>query len=180
MSNLHDRGRDAARASSPARPAGGRRDSAVQRLASAIGNAAMSRFAESGSGLLSGGAVHPDVEAAISGARGSGSALDPGVRDKVAPSLGDSLTDVRVHHDEASDTMARAVAARAFTVGADVFFAKGEYRPRTPGGEKLLAHELTHVVQQRGGAKGGRLHVTDPGGALESEAETIADELGGA
>jgi uncharacterized protein DUF4157 len=180
MSAARDHQRERDRASPPAPQGRTVAGDALRRLASGIGNAAMARFAASGSGLLSGGAVHPDVEAAISAARGGGATLDSGVRDRVAPSIGDSLSDVRVHDDAGADALARSVAARAFTVGADVFFAKGEYQPGTPGGDRLLAHELTHVAQQRGGSQTGPLRVTDPGGALESEAEAIADGLDGA
>ena len=94
--------------------------------------------------------MHPDVESAIAAARGHGRALDAPVRERVGEALDDPLTDVRVHTDEHADTLARSVSARAFTTGADIFFAHGEYRPQTSGGDALLAHELTHVVQQRG------------------------------
>jgi Domain of unknown function (DUF4157) len=151
---------------------------ALRRLATAIGNAAMARLAQPGAGLLPGGTVHPDVEAAIGARRGGGSALDASARARIAPTLGDALTDVRVHHDAAADTLARSVEARAFTVGADVFFARGEYRPNTASGDELLAHELTHVAQQRDASQGGTLRVTDPGGAEEAEAESVARELG--
>jgi hypothetical protein len=147
-------------------------------VASSTGNAAFARFAEPGSGILPGGRVHPDVESAIAAARGHGRALDAPVRERVGEALGDSLTDVRVHADERADALARSVSARAFTTGTDIFFAHGEYRPRTASGDVLLAHELTHVVQQRGGPATGPLTVTDSGGALEAEAEAMARELG--
>jgi hypothetical protein len=153
------------------------RPAPVLRLASAVGNTAFARFARSGSGLLPGGRVHPDVEAAIAVARGTGSALDARVRDQIGPAVNDDLSDVRVHTDDRADTLSRAVAARAFTTGNDVFFARGEYRPGTASGDQLLAHELAHVVQQRGAPASGPLTVTDPGGALEAEADAVADEL---
>ena len=84
-----------------------------------------------------------------------------------------------MHTDEHADALARAVSARAFTTGPDIFFARGEYRPATTTGDALLAHELTHVVQQRGSPATGPLTVTDPGGELEAEAEATARELGG-
>jgi hypothetical protein len=152
---------------------------AMRKVASSAGNAAFARFAEPGSGLLPGGRVHPDVESAIGAARGGGRALDAPVRDRVGDALGDPLADVRVHADERADTLARSVSARAFTTGSDIFFAHGEYRPRTTDGDALLAHELTHVVQQRGSPTTGPLTVTDAGGALEAEAEATARELGG-
>jgi hypothetical protein len=151
----------------------------LSKLAANAGNAAFARFAEPGSGLLPGGRVHPDVESAIAAARGGGRALDAPVRERVGDALGDPLADVRVHADEHADTLARSVSARAFTTGTDLFFARGEYRPQTTSGDALLAHELTHVVQQRGSPTTGPLTVTDAGGALEAEAEATARELGG-
>jgi uncharacterized protein DUF4157 len=167
------------RAAEPRREAPPPEAAAARRLASNIGNAAFARFAEPGSGILPGGRVHPDVETAIAAARGRGGALDGTVRDRVGPHLGDSFDDVRVHTDERADALARSVSARAFTTGADIFFARGEYQPRTSGGNALLAHELTHVVQQRGSSTSGPLTVTDPGGTLEDEAHTTAREVGG-
>jgi hypothetical protein len=169
----HEHASEPARESQPA-PA-----EAVRSVASSIGNAAFARFAEPGSGILPGGRVHPEVETAIAAARGQGGALDAGVRDRVGEALGDPLTDVRVHADERADALARSVSARAFTTGSDVFFARGEYQPTTATGDALIAHELTHVVQQRDSPATGPLTVTDPGGELEVEAEAIARELGG-
>ena len=151
---------------------------ALRTVASHSGNAAFARFADPGSGILPSGRVHPDVESAIASARGHGRAVDGPVRARFGESCGDSLTDVRVHVDEHADALARSVSARAFTTGSDIFFARGEYQPRTTGGDELIAHELTHVVQQRGSPVTGPLTVTDPGGTLEGEAEATARELG--
>jgi Domain of unknown function (DUF4157) len=150
----------------------------LRTVASSIGNAAFARFAQPGSGILPGGHVHPDIETAIGAARGHGTALDGAVRERVGDALGDSLADVRVHADESADALARSVSARAFTTGTDIFFARGEYRPETTGGDALLAHELTHVVQQRASPTAGPLTVTDPAGTLEAEADATARELG--
>ena len=155
------------------------RPSALLRMASAMGNAAFGRLARQGSGLLPGGGVHPDVEQAIAARRGSGASLDASVRERVGDALGDPLADVRVHADGEADALARSVSARAFTTGADVFFAAGEYRPGTPSGDELLAHELTHVVQQRGAPTTGPLTVTDPADATEVEADAAARDLRG-
>jgi hypothetical protein len=62
--------------------------------------------------------------------------------------------DVRVHRDAEAHSLARAAHAKAFTVGGHVFFRQGAFEPETPGGRRLLAHELAHVVQQRSGALG--------------------------
>ena len=179
MSGAREHERRPRPAAEPDRGAPRTHAAALQRVASNIGNAAFARFAEPGSALLPGGRVHPDVEAAIAAARGHGGALDATVRERVGATLGDPLADVRVHADERADTLARSVSARAFTTGADIFFARGEYRPRTASGDALLAHELTHVLQQRGSPTTGPLTVTDPAGALEAEADETARELGG-
>ena len=133
-----------------------------------------SALQRSGGGLLEGGRVHPDVTAQINTARGRGAPLDPGIREQMAGALGDSFADVRVHHDSLSSTLANSVQARAFTTGADIFFARGEYQPGAAAGRELLAHELTHVVQQRGAPVTGDMRVSDPGDTLEREAERVA------
>ena len=78
--------------------------------------------------------------------------LDPHVRDKVEAAVGADLGEVRVHHDRAASQAASSLGARAFTVGRDMFFGQGEFRPGTTEGQRLIAHEATHTVQQRGGS----------------------------
>jgi hypothetical protein len=119
------------------------------------------------------------VEAAIAASRGRGQALDSKTRRRVGEGLGDPLADVRVHAGPDADALARSVSARAFTVGSDVFFAEGEHQPGTTDADRLLAHELTHVVQQRDAPAGGPLAVSQPGDSLEREADSAADELAG-
>jgi hypothetical protein len=130
-----------------------------------------------GSGILEGGRVHPRVTAQIASRRGRGTPLDPAVSARMSSSLGDSFSDVRVHTDPLADQLARSVQARAFTTGSDIYFAGGEYAPRSSSGQQLLAHELTHVVQQRGAPTTGELRVSDPGDALEREATRVAGSL---
>lgn len=151
-----------------------------QRLAANVGNRALaSTLARDGAGLLPGGRVHPDVESVIATRRGAGASLDRGSQERFSSDLGDNLGDVRIHTDSTADQLARSVSARAFVTGSDVFFAQGEYKPGTTGGDKLLAHELTHVVQQRGAPSSGPLEVTDPAEPMEREADKVADELTG-
>jgi hypothetical protein len=83
-----------------------------------------------------------------------------------------------VHHDDHAAALSRAVSARAFTVGRDIFFGAGEYSPASAGGRELLTHELAHVVQQRGAAQSGPLSVSEPGDALEREADAAARGIG--
>jgi hypothetical protein len=147
---------------------------APERVASAVGNQGFTMLAREGAGILPGGRAHPDVEAAVAAARGRGSPLDARTRDWAAPRLGDDLGDVRVHDDAASARLARAVGARAFTVGRDVFFGEGEHRPGTSDGDELMGHELVHAVQQRGAAEAGPLTVSQPGDDVEREAGVAA------
>jgi hypothetical protein len=151
-----------------------------ERLASEVGNRAFGALiAREGAGIMPDGTVHPEVQATIAGARGGGGALDARSRERFAGELGDPLSDVRIHADRDADALARSVSARAFTTGSDVFFASGEYRPGTGDGDRLLAHELTHVVQQRGAPTTGPLTVSEPGDAQETEADAMARELTG-
>lgn len=76
-----------------------------------------------------------------------GQGLPPGLRDRIGPTLGASLDDVRLHVDSEAAASARAVGARAYTLGPDVVFAGGAYTPGTAEGQRLLAHELAHVAQ---------------------------------
>ena len=148
-------------------------------LAAVTGNVAFGRLAREGAGLLPGGRVHADVERAIAARRGGGRELDSGIRQRAGAELGDPLADVRVHDDPGADALARSVSARAFTTGSDVYFARGEYSPGTTEGGLLIAHELTHVVQQRGAPTSGPLSVSEPGDVLEREADAAARDIFG-
>jgi hypothetical protein len=137
-----------------------------------------SRYDDDGGGLLAGGRVHPDVTAQIAARRGRGTPLDPAVRGEMSSALGDAFSDVRVHTDPLAGALARSVQARAFTTGADIYFGAGEYAPRSAAGQQLLAHELRHVQQQRGAPTSGELRVSEPGDALERDAESVAGSFG--
>lgn len=131
-----------------------------------------------GGGLLEGGLVHPQVTAQIAGQRGRGTPLEPGLQSRLSETLGDSFSDVRVHTDPLANALARSVQARAFTTGSDIYFASGEYEPRSALGEDLLVHEVRHVQQQRGAPTSGPLRVSEPGDALERDAESFASSFG--
>ena len=148
----------------------------LHELAANVGNHAFTSVAREAAGILPGGQVHPAVQSEINSSRGGGTSLDTGVQSRFSESLGD-LSDVRVHTDDRSDQLNRSVSARAFATGTDVFFARGEYNPGSASGDRLIAHELAHVVQQRGAPAGGPLTVSNPGDALETEADAVADQL---
>ncbi len=77
-----------------------------------------------------------------------GNPLPSGLRAYFEPRFGVDLGNVRIHTDSEANALSRSIHARAFTVGKDIVFEKGEYRPESTEGKKLLAHELAHVVQQ--------------------------------
>jgi hypothetical protein len=81
---------------------------------------------------------------------GRGSPLPDSARGFFEPRLGHDFATVRIHTDAAAAGLARSVNARAFTLGPDIVFGPGEYAPESAAGRHLLAHELTHVVQQGG------------------------------
>ena len=94
------------------------------------------------------------------------------------PGLGASLANVRVHADEQAAASAEALGAEAYTVGHHIIFGAGRYRPDSTEGRRLLAHELTHVVQQQGRAPATSvLPVSSPDAAAEREAGHAAEAL---
>ncbi|NEO86043.1 MAG: DUF4157 domain-containing protein, partial [Spirulina sp. SIO3F2] len=93
----------------------------------------------------------PDaVERGINQARGQGQPLGDTVREPMERAFGTDFGGVRVHTDARADALSQSIQAKAFTTGQDVFFRAGAYQPGSQGGQALLAHELTHVVQQEG------------------------------
>jgi hypothetical protein len=107
--------------------------------------------------------------------RSHGRPLDEPAREVMEQRFGHDFGDVRVHADSRAGESARAVNALAFTVGSSVVFAPGQYRPTSAEGQRLLAHELTHVVQQRGASGSlSSLSIADSGSHAEREADSMA------
>jgi Domain of unknown function (DUF4157) len=108
-----------------------------------------------------------------------GQPLDAETRGLMEPRFGFDLTRVRVHTDARSAESALAIGALAYTTGQHVVFAPGRFRPDSREGRHLLAHELTHVVQQswNGAMIAGRLAVSSPSDAAELEAERSAESI---
>ena len=92
--------------------------------------------------------VPSNVQSGIESKKGGGSPLPEDTRDQMEEGIGADLSNVRIHDDSASHQMNEDVNAQAFTHGSDVFFGAGKYNPGTDSGDHLLAHELTHTVQQ--------------------------------
>ncbi|WP_223280238.1 DUF4157 domain-containing protein [Nostoc sp. PA-18-2419] len=97
-------------------------------------------------------AANSDLETSINQARSSGQPMANNIRQPMEQAFGADFSGVKVHTDAQSNELNQSIQARAFTTGQDVFFRQGEYNPGSRGGQELLAHELTHVVQQNGGA----------------------------
>jgi hypothetical protein len=140
------------------------------------------------------GSVEPTTSAAADGkesSHGSGAPLPGDVRVRMEPQLGADLSDVKVHTDARAARTADQLGARAFTVGADVHFNAGEYAPGSKQGDRLLAHELTHVVQgqrsgiQRKANESAEGHdqadaspaVSQPNEPAEQEADAVGDRV---
>lgn len=102
------------------------------------------------SGSVNSGPVNNEFENSLNQSRSGGSGIDPVIRTKMESAMGADFSRVRIHNDMQSDQLSQSIQAKAFTTGNDIFFKQGEYNPSSRGGQELLAHELTHVVQQQG------------------------------
>ncbi len=113
--------------------------------------------------------------------RSPGQALDAQTRAFFEPRFGHSFSRVRIHADGQAAESARAVNASAYTVGQNIFFGPQRYAPGTAEGNRLLAHELTHTIQQSQGGESSHadssLAIGEPGDASEREADTIASRI---
>ncbi|MEE8524567.1 MAG: DUF4157 domain-containing protein, partial [Thermoanaerobaculia bacterium] len=98
----------------------------------------------------SGAAVSPRLQADIGSLRGGGRPLSAESRSFFEPRFDHDFSNVRVHTDARAASTASGLEAQAFTVGSDLFFAQGRFRPDMASGKRLLAHELTHTIQQQG------------------------------
>ena len=119
---------------------------------------------------LEGGPVSDAVASRINASRGGGAALESGMRASMEQQLGASFEDVRVHTGAESHQLNRSVGARAFTTGSDIFLGQGA----SAGDSGLLAHELTHVVQQRSIEATGPMMVGPADDSYEQQADAIA------
>ncbi|HVC15567.1 MAG TPA: DUF4157 domain-containing protein, partial [Acidimicrobiales bacterium] len=97
---------------------------------------------------LAGGQVDRDTESAVEGARRGGRALEPPVRERMEGAFGADFSKVQVHSGAESASLNREMGARAFTIGSDIFLGEGTPSLSSRAGEGLLAHELTHTIQQ--------------------------------
>lgn len=127
----------------------------------------------------------PDKTRAPPGARGvvasMGVALPDDIRSFMEPRFGFSFANVRIHKGTEAARSAAAVGALAYTVGNNIVFGRGRYQPSTSSGKKLLAHELTHVVQQQRSTPPALVQrqsaISSPHDRAEREADRVADQV---
>jgi hypothetical protein len=124
-----------------------------------------------------GGQVSDGVAARIQARRGSGESFSGAARTRMESAFGTSFDGVRLHTDGESSALNHSVNAVAFTTGNDIFFRNGAYQPNTSDGQNLLAHELTHVVQQRSMSGSGPMTVRPAGDSFELEADAMASSI---
>ena len=152
---------------------------AVLRLQKQVGNRAVQRLLVQRTGTEDGFDLDENTASRINRARGSGQALDTTVQQQMGERMGYDFSNVQVHTSSEADRLNRSVQAKAFTTGSDIFFKQGEYNPGSSSGQELIAHELTHVVQQgtgRVGGSGSGMTVRPAGDAFEQEADALAKQ----
>jgi hypothetical protein len=148
----------------------------LQRLAGNTGVTGMMDEAQGDEGAHGGPSPVADVLSS------PGEGLDTGVRADMEQGFGADFSDVRVHTDDAAHRSATAVSAHAYTSGNHIVFQRDAYDPESSAGRHTLAHELTHVLQQRSGpvdgtpAAGG-VSVSSPDDRFERQAADMADTV---
>lgn len=151
----------------------------VSALQQKIGNRAVQRLIaqRSGDGPTR---IDEEVTQRIQQARSGGETLPADIQAQMGQGLGADFSQVRIHTSQESHELSQTLGAKAFTTGKDIFFKQGAYDPHTSSGKELLAHELTHVVQQGSGqaphSENG-MTVNAPGDRFEQQADQAAKAL---
>lgn len=150
----------------------------LQQLQQKVGNQTVQRMVVQRSGE-GGSNLDEETTRRIQTERSGGEALDGDVQASMSQSFKQDFDGVRVHTSAESDALNRELGAKAFTTGKDIFFRSGAYDPASKGGQQLIAHELTHVVQQSGSASqpDTAFRVHPAGDAYEQEADAAARQV---
>jgi hypothetical protein len=123
---------------------------------------------------LEGGPVGTEIEGRVRASIGGGSELPTALRTTMESGFGHDFSGVRVHQDSESDALNRAMTAKAFTTGSDIFL-RGD---ASPGDDRLMAHELTHIVQQSSGrSSAGGMSAGPADDPQEHEADRTAEAV---
>ncbi len=129
-----------------------------------------------GKEAIASGEASSELTSAINTARGGGQPLDAGLQQSMGQAMKADFSRVRVHTDAQSDRLNQSLQAKAFTTGQDVFFRQGAYQPGSRAGQELIAHELTHVVQQNG--QGGQADGEKADVAKKSDSKAVIQRMG--
>ena len=129
---------------------------------------------------LGGNPIPDGVLSALRRRRGGGQPLAPGPASDIGAQLGPAASAARIHTDGEADRLARSVQSVAFSYGSDVYFTQGSYAPDSQAGQRLLAHELSHVRQSATGSVGAGAVVGRADDAAERDADHSADQVLGA
>jgi hypothetical protein len=118
----------------------------------------------------------------IQSSRSGGQPLESQLQKQMSEQFGYDMSGVKVHASQESNALNQELNAKAFTTGHDIFFKEGAYEPNSKDGQKLLSHELAHVVQQGTGQVhgSGGMTVNAPGDRFEQDADTAAGEISSA
>jgi len=114
-----------------------------------------------------------DVESSLKSSKGKGSAMDDNTRSSMESGFGADFSGVRIHTDSNAVQMNKSLGSQAFANGSDVYFNEGKYNPSSKDGQHLLAHELTHTVQQNASPKGIQKQIE----STEGEEATVQMQL---
>ncbi|MCA9922405.1 MAG: DUF4157 domain-containing protein [Anaerolineales bacterium] len=152
--------------------------STVSQMQNTIGNSAVQRLLAQRSGDKP-STVDEETAVSINQSRGSGHELDADMAARVSGVMGQDFSDVTIHTDSNANQLSQQLGAKAFTTGEDIYFREGEYNPNTSDGQHLIAHELTHVVQQGASTPSvqGKMSVNAPNDQYEVEADKVADTV---
>jgi hypothetical protein len=150
---------------------------AVLRLQRTAGNRAVQRLLAQRQSSADGFDLDDATAGRIDRARGGGQPLDGVLQQQMGDHMGYDFSEVRVHTGPESDALNQQLSARAFTTGQDIFLRSSDYSPGSSSGRELIAHELSHVVQQGTGrvtGSGSGMTVRPAGDAFEQEADALA------
>jgi hypothetical protein len=156
--------------------------SPLSRLQQKIGNRAVQRLvSQNNKTFHQGGEMDEQTVARIERERSTGLPLESSLQARMQQTTGQDFSGVKIHTSPEAREISHQIGAKAFTTGQDIFFGENTYNPYSANGQELIAHELTHVVQQSTGAVGGSgsggMTINPPGDAFEQEADKVAREL---
>jgi hypothetical protein len=147
-------------------------------LQQTYGNGFVQRLAQNGRSAPKAQRQEDDLEARIETSRGQGQTLPDNLQQQMGQKMGADFKQVRVHTGSEANQLSQSLNAKAFTTGSDIYFKQGTYDPNSQAGQKLIAHELTHVVQQGGTSRQPiqkKVDVNEPDDRFEKEAEKMAE-----